>query len=158
LRILPTAGQEAVKCIRVLLSGALLADCRPALRPLETHPPTDYLPPEDVDVAALCAGGGTVCEWKGQARFFDASLKGRADEGVALRVRGAAIPRSRRSPGTSLSTPPRVDEAWVDAERAAAQPGGSYQGWITPGRGLPLPGQPERSGLVRGLLTSKSIA
>ena len=44
-----------------------------ALRVLETsHPPTFYLPREDVAMQHLAAAGqGSRCEWKGEASYFD---------------------------------------------------------------------------------------
>ncbi|MCE6949409.1 DUF427 domain-containing protein, partial [Cereibacter sphaeroides] len=43
-----------------------------ALRVLETHhPPTYYLPPEDVFATLTPAVGRSVCEWKGVARYYD---------------------------------------------------------------------------------------
>jgi len=144
-RIAPAVGQESVwdyprpprleatsRRIRVVLAGHLLADSRRALRLLETsHPPTYYLEPADVDVAALRAGhGGSVCEWKGQARFLDAALGSRTVHDVAWVYERPSAPYQALA-GRVAFYASRVDEAWVDDERATAQPGDFYGGWIT---------------------------
>src|SRR5690349_21189791 len=85
-RLPPGPGQESVwdyprpprlepttKHIQVIFAGALLADTRRAYRVLETsHPPVYYLPPDDVQPHLLRPAPGTsVCEWKGQAAYYD---------------------------------------------------------------------------------------
>ena len=60
--------------LRILFDGKLLAETRNGVRTLETsHPPSYYFPPADVDQAMLALAGGSasICEWKGQARYFD---------------------------------------------------------------------------------------
>ena len=97
--IKPQPGQESVwdyprpprmervpERIRILFAGEVLADTVAAWRVLETsHPPTYYLPPADIAPGALVpAGGGSICEWKGPARYHDVALGGR---GGAMLVR-----------------------------------------------------------------------
>jgi uncharacterized protein (DUF427 family) len=159
-RRLPLApGQESVwdyprpprleatpKRIRVVLSGHVLADSRRAFRLLETsHPPTYYLPPADVDLAALKEGAGSsFCEWKGKARFLDACL-GRTVQGVAWLYEKPAPPYQALA-GHLAFYASRVDEAFVDEERALAQPGGFYGGWITKDVVGPFKGGPGTEG------------
>lgn len=52
---------------------------------LETsHPPTYYLPPDDIVPGALApAGGGSLCEWNGPAVYFDVVGLQRRAERVA---------------------------------------------------------------------------
>src|SRR3954447_19322948 len=74
-RLAPTSRR-----IRVVLGGITIADSQHALRVLETsHPPTYYLPPADVrwDCLEAQPGIGSVCEWKGAARYFSVSAGGR---------------------------------------------------------------------------------
>ena len=89
----PGAGQESVwdyprpprleptaRRVRVVLGGVTVADTRRALRVLETsHPPTYYVPPEDVLWEYLEAepGIGSVCEWKGAAHYLSVTVGGR---------------------------------------------------------------------------------
>jgi hypothetical protein len=57
----------------------LIADTTRAFRVLETsHPPTYYIPKEDVKMEHLSSSsaGGSSCEWKGRASYWDASAGG----------------------------------------------------------------------------------
>lgn len=53
--------------------GVVVADTRRAIRTLETsHPPSYYIPRDDIAPGVLrSAGGGSFCEWKGEARYWD---------------------------------------------------------------------------------------
>ena len=70
----PPALEPCARRVRVEAGGELVADSRQALRVLETsHPPTIYVPPEDVrmDLLAPSGGRGSLCEWKGRAVYYD---------------------------------------------------------------------------------------
>lgn len=130
----------------VRLGSIVIAESRAALRLLETsHPPTWYVPRVDVDGARLArASGGSFCEWKGQASYFD-------------------VVGDRRIPNAAWSYEAPIDEAFaevagavafyateleclVDGERAKPQPGGFYGGWITKELVGPFKGEPGTSG------------
>src|SRR5882724_3056034 len=96
--IQPGPGQESVwdyprpprledmsKRIRVIFNGVTLADTLRAKRVLETsHPPVYYLPPEDIQLQYLSlTSQGSMCEWKGQARYYTISVGGRHAEAAA---------------------------------------------------------------------------
>jgi uncharacterized protein (DUF427 family) len=90
-----------------------------------------YVPREDVaDGVLVPAGGGSICEWKGTATYWDAVVDGR-------RVPGIGCSYEDPSPGYGLLRghiafyPGRVDRALVDGEPARPQPGDFYGGWIT---------------------------
>ena len=71
----PPAVTSCRRRIRLELTGEALADSTRALRVLETsHPPTVYVPPDDVRGDLLAASGArsTWCEFKGAARYLDA--------------------------------------------------------------------------------------
>ncbi|MGO9909356.1 MAG: DUF427 domain-containing protein [Solirubrobacteraceae bacterium] len=129
-------------------AGEVLADSIHALRVLETsHPPTIYIPPDDVRLSLLTASdaGPTWCEFKGAAHYLDAIADGRRAHGVAWSY---AAPRSGYE---SLRDhvafyPGRVDAAWLDDERAQAQPGDFYGGWITGELIGPFKGPPGTQG------------
>ncbi|MEO0914596.1 MAG: DUF427 domain-containing protein, partial [Pseudomonadota bacterium] len=59
--------------LKVALDGAPVAETVAGWRVLETHhAPTYYLPAGDVDPGCLRpAAGGSFCEWKGRASYFD---------------------------------------------------------------------------------------
>lgn len=144
-RIEPGPGQESVwdyprpprletidRLVEVLFNGHKIAASRRAKRVLETsHPPTFYIPAEDVDWTYLSESKRrTVCEFKGVARYFD------------------LVDGEHRSPDAAWSYPEpvaafelirdhlafypsRVEACYVDGERVMAQEGDFYGGWIT---------------------------
>jgi uncharacterized protein (DUF427 family) len=130
--------------VRLELAGAVLAESTHALRVLETsHPPTVYLPPEDVRGDLLDARGArsTWCEFKGAARYLDAVVDGR-------RVQAVGWTYDDPSPGYEALRdhiafyPGRVDAAWMGDERVQAQAGDFYGGWITADLVGPFKGPP----------------
>ena len=135
----PPRLERTDRRLRVIHGGVTIADTVRGYRVLETtHPPVYYLPPEDVrmDLLTPSPGQSTHCEWKGSAEYLDLRVDGdlRADgarvERVAWRYRNpdaAFVPVA----GFLAFYAGRVDEAWVDEERAEPQPGGFYGGWVT---------------------------
>lgn len=142
----PPAVVPCDRRVRVELAGVTLADSERALRVLETsHPPTIYIPPDDIlapGVLVPSAARGTWCEWKGAARYFDAVIDG----DVVARTIGWSYPDP--SPGyVALKDyvsfyPGRVDKAWLGDERVEAQAGDFYGGWITSDLVGPFKGPP----------------
>ena len=119
--------------LKVVFAGAVLAETRGAWRVLETHhAPTYYLPPDDIDMAALTpVARRSLCEWKGQATYFDIRAGGRHAPGGAWCYR---TPVARFAPIKDHVAfyATAVDEAWVGGVRVAPQPGDFYGGWMTP--------------------------
>ena len=155
-RIAPGPGQESVwdyprpprlerfsGHIQIVLGGVTIADTRGAYRVLETsHPPSYYLPPDDIRPDALVAASGTsLCEWKGAARYFDVI-------GGAKRAPRAAWGYPDPTPafvaiaGYVAFYPAPMDACFVDGERVTPQPGGFYGGWITANIVGPFKGGP----------------
>lgn len=156
----PGPGQESVwdyprppllvkdtRQVLVRAHDTLIADTRAAHRLLETsHPPTFYLPMADVDRARLVeVSGGSFCEWKGQAVYFD------------VLTPGARLSRA------AWSYPDPIDDDFapiaghvafyardltcsVGGARVTPQPGAFYGGWITPELCGPFKGDPGSSG------------
>ena len=110
---------------------------------LETsHPPTYYIPPDDVDSRFLVkAPGASFCEWKGDAVYWTV----RVGEREAIK---AAWGYPRPTPGFVELTDhlafycAAMDECLVDGERARPQPGGFYGGWVTDDLAGPFKGVP----------------
>jgi uncharacterized protein (DUF427 family) len=129
--------------IRVIVDGVAIADSSRAWRVLETsHPPVYYVPPDDVRMDLFTAGRGrSVCEWKGAATYHTLVVGDRRIEDVAWSYEH---PTPAFVPITSYLAfyPGRVDEAWVGDERATAQAGGFYGGWITSRIRGPFKGEP----------------
>lgn len=127
--------------------GVTIADTRRSVRTLETsHPPSYYIPKDDIAPDILReAGGGSFCEWKGAATYWD------------IVVDGVTLPRV----GWSYPSPPPgfaclrdhvafyaapFDRCTVDGETVTPQAGGFYGGWITSGFAGPFKGGPDTMG------------
>ncbi|MFF3562691.1 DUF427 domain-containing protein [Streptomyces sp. NPDC002574] len=128
----PPAVEAVAEHVRVEYAGRVVADTRSAFRVLETsHPPVYYLPPDAVSAGLLRpAALRTLCEWKGQAAYWDLVAGGRISHEAAW-----SCPRPRPGyeeiAGFLAFHPSRVDRCLVDGETVVPQPGGFYGGWIT---------------------------
>ena len=155
-RIVPAPGQESVwdyprpprveavtKRIRIELAGVVIVDTERALRVLETaNPPTYYLPQLDVRMDLLePSTHRSVCEWKGQARYWSVRLGERV-------VTDAAWSYPEPTPAFAAIRDHlafyagKMDACYVGDARVTPQPGGFYGGWITPDVVGPFKGEP----------------
>jgi uncharacterized protein (DUF427 family) len=133
--------------IVVELGGRVIARSERAVRVCETsHPPTYYVPRDDVAAGVLERGQGTsLCEWKGAATYWDAVVDG-------IRVPAVGWSYEHPSAGYELLRgavafyPGRVALASVDGEPARPQAGGFYGGWITDDVVGPFKGEPGTRG------------
>lgn len=155
----PAQGQESVwdyprppalvgddRQVVVRLGGVVIADSTRAARVLETsHPPTFYIPREDVDMDRLeRAGRGSRCEWKGEATYFDV---------IGGQIRRPRVAWSYEAPfgeftaiAGHVSFYPRDLDCTVGGAPVEPQPGGFYGGWITPDVVGPFKGEPGTGG------------
>ena len=139
----PAIAQPTAAHLAVLLAGRTIAETRRGVRTIETsHPPTYYFPPADIAPDVLRpAGGGSFCEWKGSAVYFDVVV------GDRLLSRAAW---SYPDPSPSFAAirdhvafyATDMEGCFVDGECVVPQPGGFYGGWITsavvgPFKGIP---------------------
>ena len=130
--------------VRVELGGETLADSTRALRVLETsHPPTLYIPREDVrsDLLGDSRARPTMCEFKGAARYLDAIVGDRRTRAVAWTYPDPT-PRYEALRDHVAFFPGRVDAAFIGDERVQAQEGDFYGGWITADLIGPFKGPP----------------
>ena len=155
-RIVPAPGQESVwdyprpprveavtKRIRIELAGVVIVDTERALRVLETaNPPTYYLPQPDVRMDLLePSTHRSVCEWKGQARYWSVRLGERV-------VTDAAWSYPEPTPAFAAIRDHlafyagKMDACYVGDARVTPQPGAFYGGWITPDVVGPFKGEP----------------
>ena len=154
--VVPGPGQESVwdyprpprleasrRHIRIVFRGVTLAETRRAQRVLETsHPPSYYIPMDDVDMRFLSrAPGRSLCEWKGQAHNYDVVV---ADERAVKAAWGYARPSpafaSLRNHLAFYAGP--MDSCTVDGEEVVPQSGHFYGGWITSDVVGPFKGDP----------------
>jgi uncharacterized protein (DUF427 family) len=144
-RIKPAAGQESVwdyprpprlerteRHIQVVFNNVVVADSWRSWRVLETsHPPVYYIPPEGIMMDYLIlTEGGSWCEWKGQAAYYNIEIGNRTAERVAWAYPRPTAPfRAIRDHLAFYSW--AMDECLVDGELVRPQPGKFYGGWIT---------------------------
>ena len=145
----PPALVRVVADIIVEFGGGVVAHADHALVIKETsHPPTYYLAPESwTGVLRPVSGMGTVCEWKGSARYLDVV----GADGVTIAPQAAWVYDQPWAPYTELARhisvyPGRMDRVTVEGELVRAQPGGFYGGWITDAVVGPFKGGPGSHG------------
>lgn len=123
-----------------------VARTKRAITVLETsHPPSFYLPWDDVDRRLLePAAGGSHCEWKGPARYWSLVDGARSLPRVAWSypqpLEGA------EALADCVSFYPGELDCTVDGAAVRPQPGGFYGGWITPELVGPFKGDPGSQG------------
>lgn len=118
--------------VRVVHGDVVVADTRAAWRVLETsHPPTFYIPRDDIAAGALApAAGSSFCEWKGAAAYLDVVAGGRTTPRAAWFYPRPSEPFAQIA-GHVAFYPGRLDACYVGDERVRAQDGDFYGGWIT---------------------------
>lgn len=124
---------EAVdKQIAVVFNDTTIADSSRAMRVLETsHPPVYYLPPEDIQMEYLHReSGSSYCEWKGSAHYYSVSVGDRTSSQAAWSYANPT-PLFEAIKNYIAFYPHKMDACYVDNEKAKAQEGSFYGGWIT---------------------------
>jgi uncharacterized protein (DUF427 family) len=105
------------------------------------HPPSFYLPWEDVAQALFRpAGGGSFCEWKGPARYWDLVSGNHELRAVAWSYPHPLAGAEALATSVALYAAPL--DCRVDGALVVPQPGGFYGGWITPELVGPFKGAP----------------
>lgn len=149
----PDEGQESVwqyprppalvpdaRLVEIKHDDLLIASTRNSQRLCETaSPPTFYLPTDDVNFDLLVpVKGGSICEWKGQARYW--SVKTDPKRAMAWSY---ANPHAKYAAlANHLAFYPALLACFVDGERVRPQPGQFYGGWITDDVVGPFKGEP----------------
>jgi uncharacterized protein (DUF427 family) len=118
--------------IRVVFNDLTIAETTRAVRVLETsHPPTYYIPPEDIRTGVLVpAGKRSMCEWKGQARYFDV-VAGPKRAAEAAWSYPAPVPAFAQLRDHVAFYAHAMDACFVGDEQVVPQTGDFYGGWIT---------------------------
>ncbi|MGD2078426.1 MAG: DUF427 domain-containing protein [Chloroflexota bacterium] len=143
----PPKLEPVTKRIQVVFNGRTVADTQHAWRVLETsHPPVYYLPPTDIELELLKeASGGSYCEWKGRASYYDVVVADRMARRAAWTYRSPAAEFSQITDHVAFYAW-AMDACLVDGERVRPQPGQFYGGWITADIVGPFKGEPGSSG------------
>ncbi len=144
-RTTPGPGQESVwdyprpprletvsAPIRVVFNGTTIAETDRALRILETsHPPTYYIPPEDVATNYLTREDrSTHCEWKGQSVYYTVTVDDRTAPHAAWSYPSPNDRYAELEDHVAFYAS-KMDACYVGDEEAHAQDGDFYGGWIT---------------------------
>lgn len=139
----PPLLESSSRHVVIRLGSDVVADTTAAYRVLETsHPPSWYLPRTDIDDRLLrrSPARGTVCEWKGQATYWDVGDLARAAWSYETPTRPFETITGY------VAFYPALLECTVDGERVEPQPGGFYGGWITADVAGPFKGIPGSMG------------
>lgn len=128
----PPALEPVSEVVRVLLGGAEIARSSATLRVLETHhAPTYYIPPGHIVEGALTpVSGGSFCEWKGRATYFDVSSAGLIAARAAWTYPSPSAGFSEIA-GYVAFYPGLMAACFVGDEQVRPQPGDFYGGWVT---------------------------
>ncbi len=139
----PAIAEPTSRRLRIVHRGATVADTVHGVRTLETsHPPTYYLPREDVDVSVLRPiDHRSFCEWKGWATYYDVEVAGERILAAAWSYPAPTPSFARLKDHVAFYAAP-FDACTVDGERVTPQPGGFYGGWITSHEAGPFKGVP----------------
>jgi uncharacterized protein (DUF427 family) len=132
----------------VQFGGRTIVDTTRGCRVLETsHPPTYYVPREDVAPGVLerVAGRRSFCEWKGIATYWTVRVGDRVAEAAAWSYEDPT-PGFADIAGCVSFYASRMDACLVDGERVQAQAGDFYGGWITSDVVGPFKGGPGTAG------------
>jgi uncharacterized protein (DUF427 family) len=116
----------------VEFGGETIADTTGAYRVLETsHPPTYYLPPDDIAMEHLKRERRTsMCEWKGRAVYYTVEAGGKRAEHAAWAYPDPT-PRFEAIEDYVAFYAHKMDACYVGDEEVDAQEGGFYGGWVT---------------------------
>ena len=139
----PAICQPTDRHIQIIHRGVVLADSRETFRTLETsHPPTYYIPRRDIAMAYLRPNPRrTLCEWKGQAAYFDVVIDGAAIAAGAWSYPAPTASFAAIAGHLAFYAEP-FDQCLVDGEQITPQPGGFYGGWISRHEAGPFKGIP----------------
>ena len=139
----PPVAERTGRHILIVHKGVTLVDTRAAWRTLETsHPPTYYIPQSDIAMAHLAPNPArSICEWKGQAVYWDVSLAGERLAGVGWSYPAPTPAFAGIRDHIAFYAAP-FDGVTIDGDQVTPQPGGFYGGWITRAEAGPFKGIP----------------
>lgn len=139
----PPALEPVPQRLRIRFNGLWIADTTAGWRVLETHhAPTYYFPRADITALLEPATGrGSLCEWKGRARYFDVIAGDRRAPRAAWSY-DAPVAAFAAIAGHVAFYPGPMEACLVDNVQATPQPGDFYGGWVTPNLRVMVKGAP----------------
>ena len=139
----PPAVEVCGRRARVVVGGVTVADSSSALRVLETsQAPAIYFPPGDVaDELLRPVARRSLCEWKGEAGYFDVEVGGRRRAEAAWAYAQPVASYTALRDHVAFY-PQRVDACFLGEERIEPNAGDFYGGWITSDLEGPFKGGP----------------
>ncbi|MBB5514344.1 uncharacterized protein (DUF427 family) [Rubricella aquisinus] len=119
--------------LTIHFAGKEIARTDSGFRVLETHhAPTYYLPQAHFLPGCLRpAKGQSLCEWKGEARYFDIVLGTSEAAGAAWCYPTPTAPFAALRGHIAVYAEP-MDACFVGDVQVTPQPGNFYGGWVTP--------------------------
>jgi uncharacterized protein (DUF427 family) len=119
--------------LAVHFGGKQIAQTQDGWRVLETHhAPTYYLPQASFSPGCLRqVDGHSLCEWKGQARYFDIVVDTQEAARAAWCYPNPTSPFAALRGHIAVYAEP-MDACFVGETKVTPQPGNFYGGWVTP--------------------------
>jgi len=139
----PAIAEPCDAHIRIEHRGVIVAETRNAICTYETsHPPSYYIPPQDVAPGLLRrASGSSFCEWKGAASYWDVVIGDEVLQRVGWSYASPTASFAILRNHLAFYAGP-FDKCTVDGETVIPQSGAFYGGWITSGFAGPFKGGP----------------
>lgn len=139
----PPRLEPVSRPVIVRFGGVEIAHSARAYRILETsHPPTYYIPPDDIRMDLLRPGPGrSICEFKGRAKYWTVEAGGRISESAAWSYPDPTGAYAAIADCLSFYAA-KVDACSVGGVAVIPQDGDFYGGWITPNLKGPFKGAP----------------
>jgi len=139
----PAIAEPTARRIQIFHHGVELVDSCASWRTLETsHPPTYYIPQADIAMERLRSNPRrTICEWKGQADYWDIVISDERLEAIAWSYPSPTPPFAPVKDFLAFYPDP-LDQCLVDGEEITPQPGRFYGGWISQYEAGPFKGVP----------------
>ncbi|WP_299287315.1 DUF427 domain-containing protein [uncultured Tateyamaria sp.] len=127
----PSALEPVPNRIRALFAGVCVADSVSALRVLETHhAPTYYLPRADVLAQLTPSPGGSFCEWKGRAQYWDLGAGSETAQSATWSYPSPSDRFAQLKDHVAIYAG-KMEACFVAEVRVIPQPGDFYGGWMT---------------------------
>ena len=140
----PPSLEWCGRAVEIVFAGQVVARANGAWAVKETfHPPSYYIDPAAFSPGILVPGSarGSICEWKGRARYWSVVAGGRVAENAAWSYPDPTPAFADIAECVALYAG-MMDRCTLDGEVVTPQPGGFYGGWITSELVGPFKGAP----------------